>query len=150
MTLTLVDKLFKVFKIHVVTSRISQCLGEGTHSVKPNAMYGFFVSTVVVFHKTLGGGLCLINQNAKGNQETRGMLFFRQEHIQREKRTEEGQRVYCCWTCLEESEERESQDRKRQKERETEEEKTGRNRQRNRKKETERKIERKTERGGQL
>lgn len=50
-------------------------------------VWGGFVSTVVVFHKTLGRGLCLINQNAKkGNQETRGMLFFRQEHIQREKK----------------------------------------------------------------
>lgn len=40
----------------------------------------------------------------KGSQETRGMLFFRQEHIQKEQRLDII--VYCCWTCLGKKEER--------------------------------------------
>lgn len=40
----------------------------------------------------------------KGSQETRGMLFFRQEHIQKEQRMDII--VYCCWTCLGKREER--------------------------------------------
>lgn len=54
-------------------------------SVKPDAILGFpfsfWVSTVVVCHKTLGRRLCLINKK-KCKGESRGMLFFVQERIQ--------------------------------------------------------------------
>lgn len=83
-------------KTKVFLSCVGQTLSGGVRvaSDKPNAVCVcfFYVSTVVVSHKTLGRGPCLINQNAIGNQGTRGMLFFRQEHIQREKRTESGQK----------------------------------------------------------
>lgn len=67
-------------------------------------------------HKTSGNSLHLINQNAQyGSQETAGMLFFKQEHIQKGQRLDTT--VYCCWTCLEKSEERKIKtDRKRDRE----------------------------------
>lgn len=67
------------------------------------------VSTVVVFHKTLGRGLCLINQNAKKKEES----MRQEERCSLDKNTsieKQGQRldtrVHCSWTCLGKSEER--------------------------------------------